>query len=332
MRDEIGKLQKELSQLQRKIVECNRQEAEIKRRENESKLREDKLRAESDMILNTISSERSQLEIARKEQTEVFDQLRRSKEELSKVHQYIASGSADVEVARSLVDQLNYQRNSLTEEIERLRLIAKEESHRNERIEGICQTSEERLKQIRADIHKAEEKYDNIRISAENEALKCTEHQKLYRQTDTELKGLEMAVERAKSELERERKTAISDLGMLSQAKMNVQHQILTVTEAQRRANRQQQLNHSTTTPVSIDTEKLYSSQTKLSDSFSPQPPHTNHSYLKSEVVHSNYNNSSFVNASDSFDTSSLLFEMEKLREKSEEVLKSVGIQSSSNN
>jgi hypothetical protein len=123
---------------------------------------------------------------------------------------------------------------------------------------------------------------------------------------------------------------------------MNVQHQILTVTEAQRRANRQQQFNHpltltstSTNTPVSIDTERLYSSsaQIKLSDSFSPQPPHANHSYLKSEVLHTTNNNTNTsFNASDSFDTSSLLFEMEKLREKSEEVLKSVGIQSSSNN
>lgn len=284
-REELGSLQKELSAQQRRVMESGRNEAEVKRRENESRVRDDKLRAEAEMLVALIAQERTQLDIARKELTIVLDQLRRSKEEAVKV------------------EQLAQQRLMLLDDLERLRVLEREEAQRLERLESSSASLQNRLKDMHADAAKSEERAERLRQLADEEGERVDAHRKTARLLENELKDLEGAVSRGRATLDEERRRAIADLGVLSQAKLSVQSQVFTATEARRRAQ---------------------------GDSMQPDDIHIDKLHIKQNSFHSSVAGSD-KSATDgqpisSFDANVLRFELEKLREQSQEVLKSVGL------
>lgn len=297
------------SAAQRRLSEYGRQETDIKRRENETRTREEKLRLDAEIIATATSQERMQLDLARKEHTDALDQLSKTREELSKLEQAVINSNYDLDASRAQLQLVVNQRTGLMEDIERLRLTHREETLRTERLEESYINGDSRLKDLRAEITRAEERCEKMHHAADEQNIILEDLKRSSRTAASELKALETALSKSRLELDAERRAAIADLGLLSQAKQSIQSEIFSADEARRRSisiGRHQ----IATTPGSAETERLYGSSHK------PVA-------LNPELQAALKGNAVSLEVTPS--TGNLRTEIDKLRDQRQDALKSVG-------
>ena len=117
------------------------------------------------------------------------------------------------------------------------------------------------------------------------------------------------ASDRVKGELDSDMRRAISDLGLLSMAKRNAQSEIFTASQAKRRFQGGYSSNSSDEGSTSL---------TPLDDMRA--------ALLKDSVIGGSSESTEKDQSNISLDATVLQYEMDKLKEKSVEVLKSVGL------
>ena len=239
---------------------------------------------------------------------DALEQLRKTREDMSRIDQVLLGANSDLDATRAQAQVIASQRAGMLEEIDRLRMLHKEESVRAERLEESCNNGDSRLKDLRAEIAKLETRCNKLRGDADEEISTLEELKRASRTAASDLKSIETSLAKSRSELDAERRSAIADLGLLSQAKQSIQSQIFNADEARRRsssAGRRQ-----APTPGSAETEKLYDSA---------QKPVAFNADLQAVLRGSH-------GVEPASSSASLHSEIEKLVEHSQEALKSVGI------
>ena len=235
VREEYHRQSKELSVLQRKVTDILREEESYQVKAAETKVYIENGRLELENILAAVQENKQKLDRLKTEQKEATSDIKKYKEDNRMLTHEHAVVYAEVEKLKSQCQYLEDTKDSLQQDIERLRETAKMEINRIEKMEVTYSDSEKRIKSLRDELTATEQNLQRLKDLNVDEEKRVNEQRKLLRLTMDELSAIENTIAESNRQHMEQRCKVLNEIGQLNKVKADTQSQVFIVSEGQRR-------------------------------------------------------------------------------------------------
>ena len=234
-REELGRVNVELVAARSKLQESKARETELLRREKDIQETQARLRTEALSISTALECERKALDDVKSEIVTFGQQLKTIKHDIKLAEKEQQSALLALEQTRSHQAHNADVSASADQELHRIQSRIKEETSTLSRLENNVIDTARRLKDVKSEVIRAEERCDRLNALGADEDRKLEQRKRAIIDASNELINIEQRIKLTSSNLEKDRDKAVKDIIELGATKNAVQSRLLSIADAQRR-------------------------------------------------------------------------------------------------